>query len=552
MVSPLYPPDIAWNTPIAPKPLFSLLDESARRYPNDPYLDFLGRKFTYREIFRQVENAAFYLQSIGVRKGTRVGLFMPNCPQFVIAYYAILKASGIVVNFSPLYAEEELRHQAIDSGTEILFTLGLRALYPKAATLLTDTPVRLLVVDHLDRMMPMAKHLLFPIIKHKEVVDWPEDDLHLDFATLTEEDAGPMPVDIRPEKDIAVLQYTGGTTGTPKGAMLTHANLYTNAVQAGLWLSGPEGGRERMMGVLPLFHVFAMTVVMNLATLKGMEIILHPRFELKKALEDIAQKKPTLMPGVPTMFAAICNSKGFEKYDLSSVKRCISGGAPLPLEVKQAFEQKTGASLVEGYGLTESSPIVACNPLYGENRAGAVGLPLPLTIIEAIHQEDQITPMPIGEIGEICIRGPQVMQGYWNKPEETQKVLKNGRLHTGDLGFVDSDGYVHIVDRLKEMIISGGFNIYPRHIEEALYQHPAVLEAAVIGLPHPMRGQKVVAHVVLRDGSLLKEAELKTFLRDRIASYSIPSDIVFRDSLPKTMIGKIAKKEIVKEAMASS
>jgi long-chain acyl-CoA synthetase len=348
--------------------------------------------------------------------------------------------------------------------------------------------------------------------------------------------------DIDPYKDVAVLQYTGGTTGVPKGVVLTHANLTTNIRQCRLWFTKAHDGEETIMGVLPFFHVFAMTAVLNFAVASGFRIIMHPRFELKSVLEDIEKYRPSLLPGVPTMFAAILGYAKVKNYDLNSLKMCISGGAPLPLEIKRRFEEMTGATLFEGYGLSESSPVVACNPPFGVNKMGSIGLPLPATIMEVVDKDDEVTLLPQGEIGEICIRGAQVMQGYYEKPEETAKVLKNGRLHTGDLGYMDEEGYFFIVDRKKEMILSGGYNVYPRNIEEALYLHEAVLEAAVIAAEHPVRGQVPKAFVVLREGKTATSSDLKTHLKEHIAAYAMPHEFVFIDALPKSPIGKILKK----------
>ncbi|MBA4274556.1 MAG: hypothetical protein C0436_02760 [Alphaproteobacteria bacterium] len=359
-----------------------------------------------------------------------------------------------------------------------------------------------------------------------------------------------VPPRIDPDKDIAVLQYTGGTTGVPKGAVLTHANLYCNAVQCTLWMNGLEPGREKMLAVLPFFHVFAMTVAMNLAIYNGLEIIIHPKFDLKTVLHDIHHKKPTLVPGVSTLYATINNYKFLNKYDLTSIKMCISGGGPLPVDVKLEFERITGCRLVEGYGLTESSPVVSCNPLFGENKTGTIGMPLPGTIIEVVDIEDDTKVLGVGEVGEICIRGPQVMRGYYNRKDETDKVIKHGRLHTGDVGLMDADGYFKIVDRLKEMIIVGGYNVYPRNIEEVLYGHEAVAEAAVIGLEHPTRGQMIKAFVVKKEGVQVDGSALRDYMKQKMSAYAVPHEVEFREALPKSPVGKILKKELVAEEKA--
>ena len=367
-------------------------------------------------------------------------------------------------------------------------------------------------------------------------------------------DGNVEPAAIDPLKDIAVLQYTGGTTGTPKGAMLTHMNIYANAVQAYANFPEPKG-HEKMLGVLPFFHVFAMTVSMNMAVYAGMEILTIPRFDLKEALDLIHKKQPQYMPAVPAIFNAINNHPKLENYDLSSLEFCISGGAPLPVEVKKKFEQKTGCTVVEGYGLTESGPVATVNPPFGENIAGSIGLPIPQTVIEIVDADDKTTLMPMGERGEVCIRGPQVMKGYYKKPNETANVLRptddgGVRLHTGDIAYMDERGYTYIVDRIKDLIITNGYNVYPRHVEEAIYKHPNIEECIVAGLPDTQRGEIVKAWIKLKDGRELTGEELKSFLEDKISKIEMPKRIEFRqEPLPKTMIGKLSRKDIVAQEM---
>ncbi len=539
-----YPEEIDWNQPVEPHPVYKILDDTAARFPDNCALDFLDKRYSYRQLQELVEKAAAGFRSIGVENGTKVGLFLPNTPHFVISYFAILKAGGIVVNFSPLYSVRELKYQLEDSETEIIITLNLEALYPKAKELLGHGRLRKLIIGNMPEILPFPKNLLFPFVKRKEIADVKWDDDHIKWQDLLAHPPSSDNPQTSPDS-IAVIQYTGGTTGTPKGAVLTHHNVYTNAVQTGLWFGALEDGGEIMLGVLPFFHVFAMTAVMNFSMLKGARLIMHPRFELKHVLKDIDRKKPTLMPGVPTMFSAIINHPKLAEHNLSSLKACISGGAPLPVEVKQRFEKLTGCSLIEGYGLTETSPVVCANPLYGKNKAGSIGLPLPQTIVEIEDMENRGQFLGIGEKGELCVRAPQVMQGYWQKPDETAAVLDEaGRLRTGDIAYIDKEGYVFIADRLKELIIAGGFNIYPRNVEEAIYLHDAILEAAVVGIPDPYRGQTVKAFVALKDGAKLDAAELKEFLQDKLGRHEIPTHIEFRDELPKTMIGKISKKDL--------
>lgn len=545
-----YPPPLNWHTPLSPHPLFTLLDEAEDAYADKLAIDFMGAHTTYAELADQVRRMANGLHAMGVKRGTRVGLFLPNSPQFVISYYAILKAGGTVVNYNPLYSLEELIHQIEDSSTTIMVTLALKALYPKVAACFGKSPLQKIIVSEFQEALPLPKRLAFPLARRADIAQWPKDEHHVSFSELVHSPDKPLPVTIDPLTDVALLQYTGGTTGVPKGAVLTHANLYANTLQCGHWFTGLKKGEESIVGALPLFHVFAMATVMNLAVHTGSAMLLHPKFDLKAVLYDLHFKRPTLMPGVPTMFAAITNYRDIGKYDMTSLKMCISGGGPLPLEIKQSFEKRTGCKLIEGYGLTECSPVACANPLFGENRAGSIGLPFPGTIMEITELENPDHVLPIGDIGEICVRGPQVMQGYLNQPDETARVLKNGRLHTGDIGYIDKDGYVYVVDRLKEMIISGGYKIYPRNLEEILYQHPHILEAAVIGIPHPQRVQCPKVFVVLRDGHALTEGDVRAHLKEHVAAYAMPHAVEFRTSLPKSIIGKILKKELVAEEKA--
>ena len=360
-------------------------------------------------------------------------------------------------------------------------------------------------------------------------------------------DATPRAAYESADDDDAILLYTGGTTGVSKGAMLTHGNLYINTMQARLWFTEMKDGKERMMGVLPFFHVFAMTVVMNYSISVGAEIIIHPRFDLVPVLKDINNKKPTLMPGVPTMFQAINTYPKLADYDLTSIKACISGGAPLPLEVRQRFEGLTGCRVIEGYGLTETSPVVCANPLDGENKENSIGIPMPRTVIEITDRDDPHKVLAQGEVGEICISGPQVMKGYWRRDDATAETIMDGRLHTGDLGYMDEDGYTFIIDRIKDMILVSGFNVYPRNVEEAIYLHPAVDEVTVIGVTDDYSGQAVKAFVKLKADANLESAELTEFLRERLGKHEMPKHIEFRGELPKTMIGKLSKKELVAE-----
>ena len=545
-----YPEGVDWNMPIPAKPLFKLLDDAVARFPQRPCLDFLGRIYTYGELDVLVDRAASGFRGLGVEKGTRVGLFLPNCPQFVICYYAILKAGGTVVNYSPLYSEPELLQQIEDSQTDIMVTLNLTALYPKAQAMLERSRLKALVVGTMSEVLPFPKNWLFPLVKRRDVVRAPNDASHVPFEELLNNEGGHEPATIDPENDVAVLQYTGGTTGVPKGAMLTHANIFINTMQCGVWFPALEPGAERIMGVLPFFHVFAMTAVMNMSIHLGAVIIMHPRFELDAVLKDVNKKRPTVFDGVPTMFGAINNHPKLQDFDLKSIKACISGGAPLPVEVKQRFEELSGCKLVEGYGLTECSPVATCNPFSDDAKAGSIGLPMPGTVIEIVDRDDPGKVLPPGETGEICVSGPQVMAGYWRNEAATRDVIVDGRLRTGDVGYTDEDGYTFIIDRIKDLILVSGFNVYPRHVEDGIYQHPAVEEVTVIGVPDEYQGQSVKAFVKPREGQALGEEELRTFLQDRLGRHEVPKHIEFRDTLPKTMIGKLSKKELVAEEEA--
>ena len=530
----------------SPEPsLYSLIDDAVVRFPDRRCLDFLGKVYTYGEVGDLVNRAARGFQLLGVKKGVKVGLFLPNTPFYVISYYAILKAGGTVVNFNPLYVEREIVHQIEDSGTKIMVTLDLRQLYPKIAAALEDSCLERVVICPMRDILPPVKGLLFSVFKRSEILAIPADLQHVPFDMLIQNNGDVEPVEIDSDKDIAVLQYTGGTTGEPKGAMLTHSNLMANTRQTGQLIEGLVDEPLKILAVLPLFHVFAMTTIMNQGIAAGAELILLPRFELKQILKTIAAKRPTAFPGVPTIYNAINGYADTPNHDLSSLKVCISGGAPLPIEVKKAFESLTGCSLVEGYGLSEASPVVTCNPIGGLVKEGSIGLPLQDTVVEIRSLDSPKKKLAVGETGEICVSGPQVMAGYWKRPKETAEIVHEGLLHTGDVGYIDDDGYVFLIDRVKDLILCGGYNVYPRAVEEAIYLHPDVAEVTVIGIPDSYRGQTPKAFVKLRDGANLSEGDLRAFLVDKLSPIERPKFVEFRDELPKTMIGKLSKKELV-------
>jgi long-chain acyl-CoA synthetase len=542
---------LAWDVELGSAPLDSLLDAAAAQYPQNVCMDFLGRQITYAEVARTVARLSSGLRRIGVGRGARVALFLPNSPQLVFAFYAVLKAGGTVVNCNPLTGAAEFVKQMQDCGAETIVTLDLARLYGKAARALEETSARRLVIASLADELPSVKGGLFRFVSWRERVSAPADARHVRFKDLAAGAAEPL---ASPERaEIAVLQYTGGTTGEPKAVILSHRNLYANARQNSLWFTKAEPGKERIIALLPFTHSFGMTAIMNLALSLGSEMVLLPRFEMRELLQAIERRRATMIMGVPTLFHAINEYSKLSRYDLSSLKVAISGGDALPIAVKERFEKLTGCPLAEGYGLSECSPVVAsCNPLEGLAPPGSCGLPLPGTVVEIVSTEDGTSVLPPGGVGEICVTGPQVMSGYWQKPEETAACLRNGRLHTGDIGRMDGDGYLYFVDRLKEMIVVHGYKVYPRAVEDALRTHPSVSEAAVIGIPDETRGEVPKAFVVLRPGAEASADALQRHVAERLAPTSIPREIVFRESLPKSAIGKVLKIALAAEAAAKA
>jgi long-chain acyl-CoA synthetase len=545
-----YPQGVDWHQTFKPAPVYELLDRTASNHPRRVCTNFLGKSISYRDIARLVDRTAAALQKLGVGKGTKVGLFLPNSPTFIIYYFATMKAGGTVVNYNPLYTLEELAFQVKDSDTDLMVTLDLKILFDKIEALLKSGSLKRAIVASFPALLPSAKSVLFKLFKGKDLARPSGSSVasQILFEAEILAKAGKLQhVAVDPVNDIAVLQYTGGTTGTPKGAMLTHANVYINVMQVIPWAPGLPDATERVLGVLPFFHVFAMTVVMNFGIAKGCEIVIMPRFVLDDAMKLIDKTKPTVMPGVPTLFNAIMNHPKLKSFDLSSLKFCLSGGAPLPIEVKQRFEQITGCKLVEGYGLSEASPVVTANPLEGPVKEGSIGQPIPGTIVSLRALDDPTQPVPLGEKGEICVKGPQVMKGYWKRPEETAAQFVGDYLRTGDVGIMDEQGFIFIVDRIKDLIICSGYNVYPRRIEEAIYEHPAVQEVTVIGIKDQYRGEAPKAFIKLKDGAQATKADILRHLESKISRIELPSEIEFRDSLPKTMIGKLSKKELKAE-----
>jgi long-chain acyl-CoA synthetase len=534
-----------------PRRLTDLLDHAVRVHGDRTAIDFMGRTWTYAEIGALVDRAARGLQDLGVKPGDRVGLCLPNTHYYVVLYFATLRIGGIVVNLNPLYVERELCHLMRDSGASVIATCDLPAIHEKVTGVATKLGVRKVIACSIGDALPPLKSLAFKLFKRKDIARVPRDALHIDFATLIANRQPHMPVALAPD-DVAVLQYTGGTTGEPKAAMLTHANLAVSSAQMVAHIGRLPSGQERTMGVLPLFHVFALTTVLNYSIDTGAEMVLLPRFELKQMIDTIARARCTQLFAVPTIYGAMNSLPDAALAKLKSLKFSISGGAPLPFDVRQRFEARTGARVVEGYGLSEASPIITCNPVEGAIKANSAGVAFPGTIIEIRDLDDPHKILSVGERGEICARGPQVMKGYWNRPDATAEVFVDGALRTGDVGYLDEDGYLFIVDRMKDMILCGGYNVYPRTIEEALYEHPAVAEAVVIGVPDPYRGQAPKAFVTLFAEATATPEELRRFLVDKISKIEMPREVEIRAVLPKTLIGKLSKKELIAEELAKA
>ena len=540
-----YPEGVEWEADFKPSLVTSLLDQAVRDYPTRSCTYFLGKRLSFAEIGELSDRAAKGLRALGVGPGVKVGLLLPNTPTFVVFYFGVLKAGGTVVNFNPLYSLEEIEFQIRDSGTKVMVTLDLALTFEKVEAVLRRGALEKAVVASFTSLLPALKSVGFKLLQRTKLANpkaSPAKDKIVFEPDLLAND-GRYDRPALGTDAIAVLQYTGGTTGTPKGAMLSHANLTINVQQVKRWQNRLTTQQDRILGILPLFHVFAMTVVMNLSVSRGMEMILVPKFDLIQTLKLINKLRPTMMPGVPTLFNAMLRHPHIKNFDLSSLEYCIAGGAALPIEVKRGFEAICGCGLVEGYGLSETSPVACCNPINAV-REGSIGLPLPATEVSIRSVDDPTQPMPCGEPGEICIAGPQVMPGYWNKPQETEASFVGRYFRTGDIGYMDEEGYIFIVDRIKDMINASGFKVYPRRIEDALYEHAAVAEVTVIGIPDEYRGEAPKAFVKLKDGRQATTTELLQFLRDKLSKIELPAEIEFRDELPKTMIGKLSKKEL--------
>ncbi|MBI5033490.1 MAG: long-chain fatty acid--CoA ligase [Chloroflexi bacterium] len=536
--------------PDVPMPHF--LETTAAKYPDHVATIFgngssLDARLLYKQLNEQSNRLANALSAMGVKKGDRVALYLPNCPQYVIGYYAILKLGAIVAPNNPLYVARELEFQVNDAGAETIICLS--RFYPNVQKIRKNTKLRNVIVANIKEYFSPVLKLLFTLAKekkegHRVTLD-PGDRWFPEVVASGS--ATPPQAQVR-STDTALLLYTGGTTGVPKAAEITHRNLVANALQCKAWIKDMKEGQEITLTALPLYHSYAMTTCMNLSVMlaSAMVLIPNPR-ELESVLKAIDLHKPTLFPGVPTMYTAINNFPELSKYNLKSIRACISGASGLPVQVQSRFQEMTGARLVEGYGLSEASPVTHANPIFGENRIGTIGLPWPDTTAKIVDIDTGEKEMPVGESGELIIQGPQVMKGYWNKPEETARTLRNGWLYTGDIAKMDTDGYFQIVDRKKDMIIVGGFNVYPRDVEEVLYKHPKILEATVAGIPDPKSGERIKAYIVLKPGETATEEEIKEYCKENLTGYKRPTFIEFRESLPKTMIGKILRRQLVAE-----
>lgn len=546
---------LSWDAVPATGTVFGLLDEAAARTPDAPLIDFLGRRYTYAETLDGAKRVAHGLAALGYGAGDRIGLYLPNVPHYLAAYYGALRLGATVVNFSPLYTAEELAQHVADSGTRLLFTISASALLPTALKVLDGSDLERLVVGSVAGALPLTKSWAYRLFRRSETTPRPADDRVIPFSRLIANDGSHRSPPIDAERHPALIQYTGGTTGTPKGAVLTHANLHANARQVASL--DPRLGREadRILGVLPLFHVFANTCVLNRTVAAGGEIVMLPRFDAAQALAAIRRTRPTALPGVPTMYRALLDHPDASKTDFSCLRVCVSGGAPLDAQLKARFERVTGATLVEGYGLSESSGVVSCNPYAAPGVEGSIGQPLPGTEIRLVDKEDASRAAPAGEPGEIVVAGPQIMAGYWNRPEADADSFVTGPdgrrwLRTGDVGVIDADGFVTVVDRLKDMIAVSGFKVFPSQLEERLYRHPAVREALVLGLPDEYRGECPHAFVTLKEDVQATSEELTAWLNDQLGRHERVARVAIRPDLPKTMIGKLSRKDLRAELVA--
>ncbi len=536
-------------------PVHRLFEQAVEKYPDTPCTIFKGSKISYSEMHEITDRLAAGLADLGVKKGDRVGIFMPNTPQFVMAYFAVIKLGGVVIATNPLYSAREIEHQANDAGIEVMLVMS--NFYTTIKDVQPKTKIRTLVVTNIKETLPPVLAFLFGLTKEKKGgfrVELAEGDVWMqDLINQYKSEDRPN-VEIDPD-DIAMFQYSGGTTGVPKGAIAMHRNLVANALQIRSWMTNAEVNKEVFLVAIPLFHVYGMVVGMLFAIYIGcpMVMIPNPR-DLDDVIKSIQKYKATIFPGVPTLYNAINNHPDVlaGKYDLSSIKACLSGSAPLMRETKDKFEALTGGVVFEGYGLSEAPTATHCNPLLGENKTGSIGMPFPDVDACIISLDDEVTEMSTGEIGELVIKGPQVFKGYHNMPTETANTLRGELLYTGDIAYMDEDGYFFIVDRKKELIKPGGYQVWPREVEEVISENPKVLEVGVAGIPDPYRGETVKAWVVVKPGETMTEDEVKDWCREKLAKYKVPSQVEFRDELPKTTVGKVLRRELVRQEKASA
>ena len=527
--------------------LYEMFKKTAESFPDNKAVSFMGGELTYKELLAQIDAFAAALEGLGIKKGDRVAIHLPNCTQFPLSTYAAHSIGAVVVPCNPMYVARELAYQLKDSGAETIVTMT--RFYDMVKEIKPQTDLKNIIVTNIKDYFPGMLRFLYTVAKEKKEGDRvtlaAEDYAFLDLIKANR-GKKPQPREVLPE-DRAIYMYTGGSTGVSKGAVLRHRNVLANALQVEAWCTDFVQGEEVLLAVLPFFHSYGMTISMNMPLFTGSKTVMLPRFVLADVLKTLDKEKPTLFPGVPTMYVAINNAPDLHKHDIKSVRICISGAAPLPVEVQRQFEKNTGGKLIEGYGLSEASPITHANPVYGKSVAGSIGLPFPDTEVKIMDIDTGKEELPIGEVGEMCIRGPQVMECYHNMPEETKHSLRDGWLYTGDIARLDEEGYTYIVDRKKDMVIAGGYNIYPRDIEEVLFTHPKILEAAVAGIIDPYRGETLKAYVVLKEGEKLTEEEIIQFCKENLAAYKVPKLVEFREELPKTMVGKVLRRVLREE-----
>lgn len=552
-----YEPAVRSEIPFPDVPLHFALEESARRYPDHTALIFKGRRMSYRELNETADAVAAALLADGFSKGDRAVIYMPNIPQFVAIFYGILKAGGIAVATNPMYTERELSHQLADCGAETVFVLSLYYAKLKRVQSRRASQIRRIVVANVKEYLPAHLRPFFRLFRESQEghrVELRAGDRHFQ-EFLAAGRRQPKPNVLVTSDDIALLQYTGGTTGLSKGSVGLHRNIVANIHTSRAWLTDCKGKDEVLLAALPFFHAYGLILVLNLGVLMGATLVLivNPR-DKDDFFGSINRYKPTIFPGVPAMYVALNNDPGVlkGKYDIRSIRVCLSGAAPLLLETKQKFEDLTGGRVVEAYGLTEAHCVTHANPIYGHCKIGSVGLPMPGVRARIVDVTDGTTEMPLNHLGEIIIKGPSIMQGYWNMPEETESSLRDGWLYTGDIGRMDEDGYFFIEDRKKDMIIASGYNIYPRELEEVLIRHPAVMEVSVAGVPDPKRGETAKAWIVPTPGASITEEEIIDWSKSKLAAYKYPRLVEFRDELPKSNAGKILKRELVKEHQQSA